>query len=116
LAIKATLLSIGITERELADKKKYGHNHRSLAERLIRERPYLDDVILQDVVDDFPDYIGSRYKDAGLTRLSVVQLALGAQFIAASSVRRLGTTDRAAELEQAAWPGRRILPKSSSPN
>jgi hypothetical protein len=47
-----------------------------------------------------PKYLRmSRYKPAGLSRLQVVRLALGVQFIAASTLRRISGVDFAAEME-----------------
>jgi hypothetical protein len=54
-----------------------------------------------------PHYVESRYTPAGLTRLQVIRLALGAQFIAASSVRRFSSRDLAAQMEQGGWPAPR---------
>jgi hypothetical protein len=42
--MKAALLCVGLTEKELA--QKYGHNHCALAAKLSEERPYGDNTIL----------------------------------------------------------------------
>jgi len=54
-----------------------------------------------------PPYVDSRYKPAGLTRLAVVRLAMGVQFIAASTLRRITSTNFAAEMETDGWPAPR---------
>jgi hypothetical protein len=54
-----------------------------------------------------PAYVGSRYKPAGLTRFDVVRLALGVQFVAASTVRRYSDRDFAAPMETGDWPAPR---------
>jgi len=42
-----------------------------------------------------------------LKRLQVVRLALGVQFIAASSLRRIASADLALQMETDEWPGPR---------
>jgi hypothetical protein len=55
-----------------------------------------------------PPYVESRYAPAGLKRLQVVKLALGAQFIVASRLRRIGRADLALQMENdIEWPGPR---------
>lgn len=54
--------------------------------------------------EKYPDH---RYKAFGLTRLDTCRLALAAQFVAASSVRRLSSVDLAHEMESDSWPGPR---------
>jgi hypothetical protein len=51
-------------------------------------------VLVADVLKRFPAYVDSRYKSASLTRLKVVRLAVAAQFVAASSVRRLSAIQK----------------------
>jgi hypothetical protein len=62
---------------------------------------------MKSVIANLPPYVGSRYKPAGLTRLQVVRLALGVQFVAASTTRRITGVDIAAQMEAADWPGPR---------
>jgi hypothetical protein len=106
LSMKAALVDLGEDPKVLA-KRNVGHNHRELARRLAGLCPHRDDILLTGIAAALPDYIDSRYKSAGLTRLTVVKLALGAQFIAASAGRRTGKQDFAARLEQEQWPGPR---------
>jgi hypothetical protein len=71
------------------------------------EKADRDDPRVQAVVGALPPYVESRYKPAGLKRLQVVKLALGAQFIAASSLRRIASADLALQMETDEWPGPR---------
>lgn len=70
-------------------------------------RPHRDDARVQAIVSALPPYVESRYEPAGLKRLQVVKLALGVQFIAASSLRRLTGADLALQMESDEWPGSR---------
>ena len=106
LSMKAVLIDLGADPKALA-RREVGHNHEELARRLAALSPHRDDPIVAAVAAALPDYVQSRYTVAGLTRLSVVKLALGVQFIAASASRRIGDQDFAAELERDQWPGPR---------
>lgn len=97
LSLKAALVFNGADTDAL--RKEFGHDLARLAERLSRETAHRDDPRLQSAIAAFPRYVASRYAPAGLTRLQVVRRALAAQFIAASTVRRLSTRDAAAHFE-----------------
>lgn len=84
-----------------------GHNLSSLARQIAEKLPHRDDLRVQAIIDALPPYVESRYKPAGLMRIQVVELAVGVQFIAASSLRRLTRSDLALAMESAPWPGRR---------
>lgn len=99
LALKGSLLRLGVTEAELKSPKLYGHNLVKLASKLTTECSHRDDDLLLSAVSRFPDYVGDRYKETQLSRLDVIALALDAQFIAASSVRRLSNEDLAVQME-----------------
>lgn len=105
LSIKATLLFRGETEKFL--RKSVGHNALKLAELVADRQPHRDDAIVTEVMAALPRYVDSRYSPADLTRYDLVRLALGVQFVAASSVRRLGGRDLAYQMESADWPGAR---------
>ena len=105
LSLKAALVFNGADTDAI--RREFGHNLAGLAERLSREPPHRDDPLLQSAIATFPRYVASRYAPAGLTRLHVVRLALAAQFVAASTVRRLTDRDVAAQFEAAEWPGQR---------
>lgn len=107
LSLKAALVQNGANPESFKRKGAEGHNLARLAERLAREMPHRDDGLISEVVSRLPPYVGSRYAPAGLTRLEVVRLALGAQFVAASSVRRYSALDLAAQMEHGGWPAPR---------
>lgn len=106
LAMKANLIHLGADPKTLS-YRDVGHHHTVLAQRMREARPHRDDEQIAAITTKLPDYIDSRYKATGLTRLDVVNLALGAQFIAASSVRRLTGRDIAGDMERDDWPGSR---------
>ncbi|MDC8748702.1 hypothetical protein NY751_22210 [Xanthomonas campestris] len=99
LATKGSLLYLGVTESEL--KNKFRHNLTALASEVASRKPHRDDSMLLAAVEKFPDYVGGRYEQTALTRLQIVSLSLDAQFIAATSVRRLSSYDMAAQVEAA---------------
>ncbi|WP_305077275.1 hypothetical protein [Methylobacterium sp.] len=113
LALKAALVQGG-EDPDSFRRKKTGEQHdlARLAERVAREFPHRDDELMVEIVAAMPKYVASRYAPAELTRLQVVRLALGAQFIAASSARRHSTRDLAAQMEQGGWPAPRLSPLS----
>ncbi|MBV7519073.1 hypothetical protein [Ensifer sp. ENS12] len=106
LSMKAALVRHGV-DPDSFRKGKDGHNLSSLARRMAEARAHRDDQRVRTIVDALPPYVESRYKPAGLKRLQVVKLALGVQFIAASSVRRMADADLALQMETEEWPGPR---------
>ena len=106
LSLKAVLLFLGETESRLA-RRDIGHSVVRLAELVAARRPHRDDPLVGEVAESLPDYVNSRYSVTKLTRLDLVQLALGVQFVAASSVRRVGERDLALQMESSDWPGTR---------
>lgn len=105
LSMKAALVRDGTSPDSF--KGKGGHNLSSLACRMAAGRPHRDDPHVQAIVGALPPYVKSRYEPAGLKRLQVVKLALGVQFIAASSLRRMASADLALQMEADDWPGPR---------
>lgn len=105
LSLKAVLVSNGVDLNTL--KGKNGHNLAYLAQMVVDKKPHRDDRQIKAVIDNLPPYVASRYKPAGLKRLQVVRLALGVQFIAASSLRRMATSDLAIQMESGEFPGPR---------
>lgn len=106
LSLKAVLLSLGETESVLASRE-IGHRVVRLAELVAERSPHRDDSLVGEVARNMPDYVESRYSAIELTRLDLVRLALGAQFVAASSLRRVGERDLALQMESSDWPGSR---------
>lgn len=97
LSLKAALMHLGVNAKEV---KKLGHQNADSAELLISLKPHRDDEVVEALVAKLPHYVGSRYKRADLTRLEMVNLALGSQFVAASTLRRLNSRDFAANIER----------------
>ncbi|MFQ6242890.1 hypothetical protein ACLMPP_00165 [Yersinia enterocolitica] len=105
LSFKAALVWSGVDLNTL--KGKNGHNLTYLAQAVMDRKPHRDDRQIRAVIDNVPHYVASRYKPAGLKRLQVVRLALGVQFIAASTLRRITTSDLAIQMESEGYPGSR---------
>jgi hypothetical protein len=107
LSLKAALVQNGADPLSFRRRGAEGHDLQRLAGRFSSERPHRDDAEVNRIAAAMPHYVESRYTPAGLTRLQVIRLALGAQFIAASSVRRFSSRDLAAQMEQGGWPAPR---------
>ncbi|MEQ4923278.1 hypothetical protein [Proteus hauseri] len=105
LSFKAALVWSGVDLNTL--KGKNGHNLTNLAQLMMEKIPHRDDRQIKAVIDKMPHYVASRYKPEGLKRLQVVRLALGVQFIAASTLRRITTSDLAIQMESEEYPGLR---------
>lgn len=99
LSLKASLTYLG--------SNLWGHDLPDLANNLAKLQPHRDDAVIKSTIEAFPNYVDSRYKPEGLNRYQVARLALAAQFIAASSVRRLSSVDLALAMERDSWPGPR---------
>lgn len=98
LALKAHLVWKGATPSSF--KGAEGHNLVRHAASMTQQSPHRDDPLVSEVIARLPPYVASRYKPASLSRLQVVRLALGVQFIAASTLRRISGVDYAAEMER----------------
>lgn len=105
LSLKGALVFNGANPNEFKGPK--GHDLPTLAQRMASEMPHRDDPLVHNVIVKLPAYVKSRYEPAGLTRLEVVRLAVAAQFVAASSVRRVSQRDLAAQMETGGWPAPR---------
>lgn len=105
LAMKGTLLHLGVSENELR-YKPYGHNLLNIAQAMTEKCRHRDDPLVLSALNRFPDYVGDRYRETTLSRIQIIELALDAQFVAASSVRRISGDDFASQLE-GNWPGPR---------
>lgn len=97
LSLKAALMHLGVNEKTL---KNLGHNNAKSAKLLASIKPHRDDALIEVLIGRLPPYVGSRYKQANLTRLQMVDLALVSQFIAASTLRRLTSRDFALDIER----------------
>ncbi|WP_152552661.1 hypothetical protein [Pandoraea sp. E26] len=106
LAMKGTLLHLGVPEKDLKNPKLFGHDLVKLGQKMTQESSHRDDALLLPALSKFPDYVGDRYRETQLTRLDVITLALDAQFAAAAAVRRISGEDMANQIETAG-PGPR---------
>jgi len=104
LAIKGTLTWKGFSEKSL---RSVGHDLSALAKLMATETPHRDDPTVARVISQLPPYVESRYSPTRLTRLEVVRLALGVQFVAGSALRRVSDVDLAAQMEASTPPGPR---------
>lgn len=107
LSLKAAIVQAGGDPEGFRRRGGEGHDLTRLAERLAHDRPHRDDARIAQIVAAMPPYVDSRYAPAGLTRLQVVRLALGAQLIAAATVRRYSSRDMAGGFDQGGWPAPR---------
>lgn len=105
LSLKAALVKNGADPNSF--KGRDGHDLAKLMAKVALETPHRDDAIATDVVGHLPPYVASRYAPAGLNRLAVVRLAVGVQFLAASTIRRFSDRDIAAQMESGGWPAPR---------
>jgi len=101
LSLKGTLIHLGMSPEDLT-KKTYGHGYQALAEKLVQLCPHRDDPEVLRVIASLPQLVASRYDVTGLTRLQIIELALGVQFVAASAVRRISSYDLAKDMEATA--------------
>lgn len=111
LSLKAALVFNGTDPDEWHKRKakENGHDVVALGKRIAQELPHRDDELVARVLAQLPPYVPTRYVPAGLTRLQVVKLALGVQFVAASTVRRLSDRDLAIQMESSGWPAPRRI-------
>ncbi|HDR9140391.1 TPA: hypothetical protein QDB11_005109 [Burkholderia vietnamiensis] len=105
LAMKGTLVWNGVDPNDF--RGPAGHDLKGLAKRLAKARPHSDDAAVREVIAKLPPYVQSRYSPQGLTRLDVVRLAMGVQFIAGSMLRRITHVDFAAQMDSGEWPAPR---------
>lgn len=88
-AMKAVLADKGVPDTELR-KRTLGHDLEALSARMAELAPQPDDdSLIASLLDLFPNYVAGRYQPDTRSRLQVVRNALAAQFMAASSSRRL---------------------------
>lgn len=99
LAMKGTLVHLGVAEKDLKNQRLFGHDLAKLGQKIAQDSSHRDDQLLLNALSRFPDYVGDRYRETQLTRLEVIALALDAQFVAASAVRRISGEDLALKVE-----------------
>jgi len=96
LSLKAILLHLGMTVKELKDN--FGHSLPELAREVSRLSPHSDDEEMIRACEAMPSLVASRYSTTGVSRLKIIQLALASQFVAAAAVRRLGFEDLSSQM------------------
>lgn len=107
LSMKGALLKLGVKDEDL--RFKFGHKLLELARELSRLAPHHEDAFFMGACASFPDYVKSRYDESALNRLQIVRLALKAQFVAASSLRRVSGMDETLAMYASEWPGPRVV-------
>ncbi|MPS47523.1 hypothetical protein [Methylobacillus sp.] len=110
LAMKGTLLHLGVPENELKNPRLFGHDLNKLGEKMTKKSAHRDDPLLLLALSKFPDYVGDRYRETQLTRMEIINLALDAQFVAASAVRRISGVDMASQIEATTGPRGNFFP------
>ena len=76
LSIKAALIEMGMSEKEL--KNTIGHNLRNAVPHLCRAREY-DEVELLQLIEALPNFVSSRYDTKDWSRVEVSKIARSAQ-------------------------------------
>lgn len=104
LSLKAALIYQGAKTKDIKI-----HNLDLLAKKMFSARRHRDDENITSVIHKMPHFVNSRYSSAGMTRLEVVKLAIGSQFIAASTLRRLTEYDLSQTIEKFSNTGPRSL-------
>lgn len=97
LAMKGMLAHIGWSEPQ---RRALHHRLGDIAAAVAREQPRATDTNLIATARTFPDYVQTRYTPHGLTRLTLIELAMKAQYIAADVLRRVSARDLANQLAQ----------------
>jgi hypothetical protein len=108
LLLKGALLAHGIDENTLANKNKndkgYGHNLENLVNKAAAHLPNLDQETLVFVVQQFPDYVESRYEAKDLSRLDLGRLLMNTQFISGEVLRQFSNRNFRAEQTELSDP------------
>lgn len=104
LSLKAALIYQGAKIKDIKS-----HDLDLLAKKIFSARRHRDDENITSVIHKMPHFVNSRYSSAGMTRLQVVKLAIGSQFIAASTLRRLTECDLSQTIEKVSNTGPRSL-------
>ncbi|MEI2298207.1 hypothetical protein [Ensifer sp. MJa1] len=96
LAMKGVLAYRGWPESEI---RKLNHDLPKIAEAIIKEAPSSTDVRLMQACGVFPGYANSRYKQHGLSKIQLIELAMRAQYVAADVLRRVSQRNIGGDLE-----------------
>ncbi len=94
LLLKGALLAKGIDEKTLASKKQgYGHNLENLVNKAAQHLPRIDRETLIFAVEQFPDYVESRYEAKRFSRLELGKFLMNTQFISGEVLRQFSDSD-----------------------
>lgn len=88
LALKAGLAACGVSDDELKDPKKIGHNLENAAIRLGGLCKEFDVGRVLRVLKNFPNFVESRYKIPAPSRIETGHILMGAQYIASEVTRQ----------------------------
>ncbi len=88
LALKAGLAALGVTNAELKNGKKIGHNLVAATTRLGDLCPAFDADRVSRVVASFPNFVASRYDLPVPSRTEIGHILMGAQYVASEVTRQ----------------------------
>jgi len=92
LLLKGALMAKGILKNDLASVRKgYGHNLVNLINSLANLLPSLDKETLLFIVQNFPDYVQSRYDTREFSRIDLGTLLMSTQFVSGEVLRQFST-------------------------
>ncbi|MGT2442205.1 hypothetical protein ACU4I5_05770 [Ensifer adhaerens] len=97
LSMKGALAYKGWTDDQLTNLR---HNLPKIAKELCAAYPSATDARLQAACGKFPDYVQSRYKNHGLSKIQLIELAMRAQYVAADAIRRISQRNIGGDLER----------------
>lgn len=99
LILKGALIAKGISKNDLASSRKgYGHNLVNLVNETAILLPSLDKETLLFVVQQFPDYVQSRYDAKEFLRSDLGTFLMNVQFISGEVLRQFSTRNARSEL------------------
>ncbi len=109
LSMKGALAFLGYTDQQL---QKISHHLGDAAKAICDQKPSARDAefISAASTPNFPNYVGSRYNDHGLSRVELNALAMRAQFIAGEALRRVSTRDLESAIRNSPDAAPRVLP------
>lgn len=102
LLLKGALITFGFDEETL--RKQYGHNFKKLVNTSYQHLSNLDKETLLFVVQQFPDYVKSRYEAQKFSRLDLGKFLMNTQYISGEILRQF--SDRNCREDFTAIPNR----------
>jgi hypothetical protein len=89
LALKSIGAAQGISEKDLANKNKFGHYLVKLLDVIEQCWPHFDAARVRRVIERVPNYVESRYAAGTRKRVDVGHIVMGAQYVAAEITRQM---------------------------